>query len=368
MNILHISVRADFGGGPEHLYRQVIGQVENHSLNVFIACPDDYPYFERYSDVISESKVLVIPHRKFNIFRLFKLIKFVCVNKIDIIHSHGKGAGLYGRLLSLFSNIPSVHTFHGLHVGEYSNVKKRIYIGIEKVLGLSTERVICVSDSEFESLKSERIVPAKKLIQINNGVKVPDSIPSRVIGSPLNILSVNRFDTQKNPELLIAIAEAIKTSPLYNKVKISVIGVGDKFNNCQQSINDKGLNDVISLLGPSTSPRTNMAEADAFLSTSRWEGMPLAVLEAMSEGLPIIATRVAGNMDVMEDNVEGVFFNDDDATDALIGIEKILSDGFRLKCSDAARKSVVDNYSVSKMVNETVRVYKDIVSSVFRNK
>ena len=51
-----------------------------------------------------------------------------------------------------------------------------------------------------------------------------------------------------------------------------------------------------------------MSESDIFLSTSRWEGMPLAVLEAMSEGLPIVATKVSGNDDVMQNGVEGVIF------------------------------------------------------------
>ena len=82
MNILHVSVRADFGGGPEHLYQQVLGQVKNHSVNACIACPNDYPYYKRYSDAVGESKVVIIPHRKFNFLRLFKLIQFVYFNKI----------------------------------------------------------------------------------------------------------------------------------------------------------------------------------------------------------------------------------------------------------------------------------------------
>ena len=361
MNILHISVRSDFGGGPEHLYQQVLDQVENHFMNVFIACPDDYPYYDRYSNAVGKTKIVIIPHRKFNILRLFKLIKFVNYNKIDIIHSHGKGAGLYGRLIRIFSGIPCVHTFHGLHVGEYSNLKKCIYIALEWFLGVFTKRVICVSHGELESIKSEGIVPANKLIQIDNGVKVPDSVHARVLRSPLKILAVNRFDDQKNPELLIAIADAIKTSPLHGKVKILVIGDGDRFNECQKSIDDKSLNDILTLYGPTSNPRKFMAEADAFLSTSRWEGMPLAVLEAMSEGLPVVATSVVGNVDVMKDHVEGVFFKDDDALSALLALEKILSNEFRSKCSDAARKSVIENYSVSKMVNETVQAYKDIL-------
>lgn len=361
MNILHISVRADFGGGPEHIYQQILDQFKRHNIRPFLACPNDYPYYERYSTIVGSENIVVIPHRKFNVFKLFSILKFIRANKIDAVHSHGKGAGLYGRLISIVLGIPCVHTFHGLHVGEYSSLKKHIYIALEKFLGVFTKVVICVSNGELENIKSEGIVQVNKLIQIDNGVKVPDIAHSRALRSPLNILAINRFDEQKNPELLIAIADGIKNSSLYGKVKILVIGEGDKFNQCQKSIDDKRLNEILILYGPTTNPRKFMAEADAFLSTSRYEGMPLAVLEAMSEGLPVVATKVVGNEDVMQDHVEGVFFKDDDAESALVALEKILSNEFRLKCSDAARKSVVENYSVSKMVNKTVKVYQDIL-------
>jgi glycosyltransferase involved in cell wall biosynthesis len=363
MKILHISVRADFGGGPEHMLQQITDQIDRHDSDVFLACPNDYPYYERYCDKVGEENIVVIPHRKFHVFKLLKLIKFALSNKIDIIHSHGKGAGIYGRFLCMFTGIPCVHTFHGLHVGEYSNLKKRIYIGLERFFGIFTKQVICVSEGELDSIKSERIVPGKKLIQIDNGVKVPDRIQLKPVRSPLQILAVNRFDDQKNPELLIAIAERIKDSYLYDKLKITVIGEGDRFSQCQKAIEDKNIGDILTLFGSTTNPRKFMAEADAFLSTSRWEGMPLAVLEAMSEGLPVVATKVVGNNDVMQDQVEGVFFKDDDAQSALLALEKILDDEFRSKCSEAAFKTVMENYSVSKMVKETVQVYQNILTS-----
>lgn len=360
MNVLHISVRADFGGGPEHVFQQAQDQLKEHNIGVYLACPEDYPYFSRYSSLVSPDKIFSIPHRKFDFTRLCRLVSFVRRNKIDVIHSHGKGAGLYGRLLCLVTGIPCVHTFHGLHVGEYSNFKKRIYILLERLLGLLTRYVICVSNGELNSIEAERIVNANKLIQIDNGVNVPDSTPKRAPKPLVNILAVNRYDDQKNPELLINISDAIKSSKLYGVVKILVIGDGDRFSVINKSVDKKSLHDVIKLYGPTPEPRAFMKEADVFLTTSRWEGMPLAVLEAMSEGLPVLATKVVGNIDVMEDMVQGVFYNDDDAKSALDAIEKMIDPEFRSKCSHAAYRHVLDNYSVSKMVKETVNIYRKL--------
>ena len=104
-----------------------------------------------------------------------------------------------------------------------------------------------------------------------------------------------------------------------------------------------------------------MSESDIFLSTSRWEGMPLAVLEAMSEGLPLVATKVSGNDDVMQNGVEGLFFKNNDASSAILAIEKMMNQEFRLSCSKAAHKNILKNFSVTKMVNETVYLYKTIL-------
>ena len=361
MNILHISVRADFGGGPEHLYQQISCQLEYHDIQTFIACPDDYPYFSRYLNFVERDKILIIPHRKFSMFNFFKILWCVFYYKIHIIHSHGKGAGIYGRLLNFFSGIPCVHTFHGLHVGEYSIFKKRMYIYLERMLGKFTEKIICVSLSELKNINSEGIVPFYKLAHIDNGVKNSESVTQRPLRSKLKILSVNRYDDQKNPELLIAIAKSIKASTLYGKLEILVIGDGQKFSRCKKDILDKNLDDVITLHGPTTNPRQFMAEADIFLSTSRWEGMPLAVLEAMSEGAAILATNVVGNSDVIQHCVEGFLFNDNDPLDALKGLQALSNSDFRNKCALAARKSVSKKYSVKKMVESTVELYKEVL-------
>jgi glycosyltransferase involved in cell wall biosynthesis len=214
MKVLHVSARADFGGGPEHMYQQVLGQVEVHDIKCFLACPDDYPYYDRYLDAVGSENIFLIPHRKFNMLSLLNLIRFVRKNKIEIIHSHGKGAGVYSRLLSVFLGVSCIHTFHGLHVGEYSKISKYLYIGLEHTFSFFTTRIICVSSGELESIVSESIAPREKLVQIDNGVKVPVRVESRSKSSQLKVLAVNRFDDQKNPELLVGIASAIKASSM----------------------------------------------------------------------------------------------------------------------------------------------------------
>ena len=99
--ILLISVRADFGGGPEHIYRLV--QKLKDEIEIYIACPNDYPYWNRYERLVNAERMIRIPHRKFKLYAVSSLIFFLHKHQIDLIHSHGKGAGIYGRTLRLIS-------------------------------------------------------------------------------------------------------------------------------------------------------------------------------------------------------------------------------------------------------------------------
>ncbi len=208
--IIHITVRADFGGGPEHIFRltkQLLGE-----FDFYFAAPNDFPYYDRYSQMCGSEKLITIPHRKFRIKTLIELIKFVNTKKIDIVHSHGKGAGIYGRLLGAFTKAKVVHTFHGLHIGSYNSIQKSLYLLIEKILSLFTDAFVNVSAGENELIRRYKVANKNKLRIINNGVEIPTNIvsPDMFYQTPKTIITFTRFDYQKNTELLISIILQLK--------------------------------------------------------------------------------------------------------------------------------------------------------------
>ena len=108
LRVLHITSRSDFGGGPEHLYQQIL--LQKSEINLFVAAPKQYPYFNKFRDITGEKNICRIDDRSFSIFDLIKLKNFVRKNKINLIHSHGKGAGLYSRLLTFFLGIKTSYS------------------------------------------------------------------------------------------------------------------------------------------------------------------------------------------------------------------------------------------------------------------
>ena len=115
--ILLITARADHGGGPRHILDLLKSFRAPHFV-FFIAAPNQEPYFPQFKNL--SHGTLEIPPRSFSVLTLFKLLRFVRLHEVNVVHSHGRGAGLYSRILALlfyFQQRPTrvLHTFHGIH-------------------------------------------------------------------------------------------------------------------------------------------------------------------------------------------------------------------------------------------------------------
>ncbi|SEW42013.1 Glycosyltransferase involved in cell wall bisynthesis [Cognatiyoonia koreensis] len=355
LRMLAITVRADIGGGPEHLFQ--LGSNFSADVDLLIACPNEPPYWDRFTSIVGPQNMTVIPHRAFSFSVLFRLARYIRARKVDVIHSHGKGAGLYGRALSLLTGAKSLHTFHGLHVGEYGPAKKWMYLTLERLMGLLTAATITVSESERRAILAHGLVTPTKLYLVQNGVVVPETLRPEVKNDILRIIAVSRFDFQKNADLLIDIAAGLKKTG--KPFHLTILGQGEGYDAIATRIVQEGLTQNLTLAGPHSTPRDVFRKNHFFLSTSRWEGMPLAVLEAMSEGLCPVVTRVNGHVDLIDSGTNGLLFETaEEAVEALVST----SANERSRMGDCARQNVAENYAVSRMAAATESIAASLVS------
>ena len=366
MKLLAISVRSDFGGGPEHLYRLM--EAVGAQVDVCAALPNDIPYWQRIGNLSNVSSLVEIPHRSIGISHLRSLSKIIVERDIQLLHSHGKGAGIYARALSLLTGRPCVHTFHGLHVGEYGALQKQAYLCLERLMGVVTNSAISVSEGEAQKILASGIISRRKLHVIENGVIVPDLAPLRLPAGthfdPLRVVAVSRSDVQKNAELLLPIAHILEKASKSGgpEVRITVLGTGDGLEDLRAKVAAEGLSWRLELIGPHSAPREVFRTSDVFLSTSRWEGMPLAVLEAMSEGLPVVATNVVGNRDVLRDGVGGLLYPSEDSAAGAKALLQLANPEVRNRLGAEARARVETRYSVTRMAKRTLEVYRDALA------
>ncbi len=196
--ILCISLRSDYGGGPSHMYDLVTGL--NSSFEKYVACPVQKPFYDMYKK--SDTKLFPLPVRAFSLHRFVELLQYTRRNNIDIIHSHGKGAGIYSRLLGLLTKTPVVHTFHGIHYEKYSYIKQRFYFILERCLSLLTKYIINVSDAEYHEGLRMKLFPESKARVIYNGVDTERLLKSDVDKKLKNLIN----SIKKNNILICTVA------------------------------------------------------------------------------------------------------------------------------------------------------------------
>lgn len=361
IRILQITLRADYGGGPEHLYR-----LTNHlagDFDFFFAAPDDEPYFAKFSAIAGSDNIKKVPHRKFSIIALFGLWSFILHHNIRLIHSHGKGAGIYGRLLSLMTLRPCIHTFHGLHTDRYGGLKKKLYILLEKILSSLSSAVIAVSEGEAAALRQNGIAAGNKLHVIENGIEIPDlSSPSDTAKpKPFEVLTVTRFDYAKNSLLAADIMLELQKAGRLGEFMFVFAGSGEDEGKLKDLLEQSGIAEYSTFLGFVPDLRSAYMRAFCYLSTSRWEGMPLSVLEAMSYRLPVIATDVRGNNNVVEHSKTGFLYLPDSPKAAADFIIRLADNpGETRQVGMEAGNSVERRFSINTMTAKTSNLYNSI--------
>ena len=360
MKILFITLRADHGGGPKHV-DLLINNLSNN-IEIFLASPQDKPYYDLWSESKRVKDMFVLPHRKFSAKKLLKLNKFIKDNDVKIIHSHGKGAGIYSRMLKILNpRLKVVHTLHGVHIGEYGFLKKRVYIFLERFLALFTDKFINVSNNENSICLKHGLFKKNKSEIIYNGIKAllrEDSSRKKfnLYGKKV-VTTISRFDYAKNMALAYEIAKNFKDG-----ADIIFLWLGDGGDRAKfESMAKKdGVNIIFT--GFTDEIAAYLSATDIYLSTSRWEGLPYALIEAQSLGIPIVATNVVGNNEVVENGKSGVLF--ESAQQAHQNIEILLNDEkIYGKMQNQAQLNFKDKFDISVMIRKVEKIYEHVIKN-----
>lgn len=358
MKILFITSRADVGGGPQHI-RLLIESLKNDDggMAIYLACPNDKPFFFIFSEMLGTDKVITIPHRKLSIRSLLALQKFIKRERIEALHSHGKGAGTYSRILRILNpGMKVIHTFHGFHVGSYGKAKTFFYKLYESIAALLTNAMICVSQTEFEQIKRSLIFGKNKLTLIPNGVSIPEQTKEREFSEEIIVLMISRFDYQKNTqEGIEAFLKAKDKTP--SKIRLVILGEGDDRALLMQKYAGER---SIEMPGNTSDVSGWLDRSHLYLNSSRWEGLSLGILEAMATGIPVLASAVVGNIDCIEPGKNGELYKSGDAEEAGSLLSKMLSDlDYYKELARSARKTAEEKYNVELMTQKTRSLYKN---------
>ena len=342
LSILHITARADHSGGPRHVYDAVRGL--RARADVFVACPREPPFWDRYVGLVGSERVYEIPHRRLSLAALASLGALVRREKIGIVHSHGRGAGFYGRLLARLTNGQSVHSFHGLHTNAGWRGRE------ERWLARGSAALVAVSISEADRARTLGAEVAAKVVLIPNGVDIPLALQA-MSGMILQVVGIMRLDAEKSPSLFVEICRRL---PEIAGLRYRVLGGGPLL----QSL--RGCS-AVEFVGAVDEPRDFLTNDSIYLATSKGEGLSLAMLDAMAAGVPVVVSAVPGHTDLIQDDVNGLLFPYGDAARAAEQILRLVQDEeLRQRLRHAAWKTVNESHRVEQMIERLLKLYERI--------
>lgn len=359
--VLLITARADLGGGPRHI--ELLLQQWGRRVDARLACPPDWPYWSRYRE-LTGSPVVEIPHRRFSLLALRRLQRYAQEHGIELVHAHGKGAGVYARLLGRLTGIPAILTPHGIHLPQ-GRVRRYLYRTYERLSARWLTRIVFVSNAERSLAASQHLWPQLRNVVIPNGVPEVSDVERerlRELGScrlaglrrPVAI-SVLRANYQKNPQALLRLARAIPD--------MEFVWIGATEASMRSYLGRALLPGNVHLYGECDLAMELMAAADVYVSTSRWEGLPLSALEAMALGMPVVLSDIAAHRELVVSGVTGRLLPEHDHDGAVAVLRQSSSSEPDQKTMGIrARQVHRENFTAARMADDLLTLYEEVIA------
>jgi len=305
--------------------------------------------------------------------------------KFDIVHSQSTSG--FGFVKFSHEKIPFTVTLHGTIKNEIKSALnsksikgfvvasylflKWIVGPVDKITFKKADKIIAVSNELAEDIKRQYKVPEKKLVVIPNGIDVSKFKPMSVedlreklgLAGEKVIVSVGAISKQKGFHLLLKILPDILRE--YKNVRLIIVGTGPYLQKLKGMAVKLGIENHVIFAGRVSDEELpkyyNLADVFAF-PTLRMEGLPLVVPEAMACEKPVIASRIGGIPTVIENNKDGILIEPGNLKELKERIMEVLRDEeLAKKLGKNARKKVVERFSLDRMVEDTIKVYKEVL-------
>ena len=283
----------------------------------------------------------------------------------DIVHTHLAKAGTLGRIAARIAGVPIViHTYHGtVFRGYFGSLRSRIFLAIERAVARLSTRLIAITASQRRELIELGIGDASKVVEIPLGLELQPFIdaPSRVEARALLGLTpeepvvaiVTRLVPIKDVGLFLqAVARlALPATAL-------IVGDGELRADLEAEAARLGIAASCRFLGWRRDVGSVYASADVVVLTSRNEGSPVSMIEAMAAGRAVVCTDVGGVRDVVTSGKTGILVPCGDADAVARAIDGLLTDpAARERLGAEARRAVFPRYDVSRLLTDITTLY-----------
>lgn len=376
--ILYLITQSEWGGAQRYVFD--LAKSLKGEYNVLVAFGEQGESGELAEKLKSENiKFFTLKNLKRSIIPAADLLSLLEIRKLikkikpEIVHLNSSKVSILGSLACVFLKSKVIYTAHGWVFNEpLPNWQKLFYKYAEKITALRKDKIICVSNFDYNLALTERITSSKKIIAINNGIADTNLLERQAAREKLqsnknNILfnikdddivigSIGNLYRTKGYEFLINAAKIMEN---YKKnLKFIIVGDGSEKQELASLIKQLNLSSSVLLAGRINDSAKLLKAFDIYICSSVKEGLSYTIIEAMSAGLPIIATKVGGNEELITDNQEGLIIRPANSEELAKAIIKLLNDSDLAKRFGVAAQLKSKNYfTEEKMIQQTKALY-----------
>ena len=289
------------------------------------------------------------------------LCRIIKENNIELIACHSSKSGLIGRVCAKIMGIKSVYTLHGVQFAPGVATVKRMYVWLFEILARPfSQHVIAVSYCDARLALRSHIISKKRLSVIPNSVNDRGSVNSnRKFLLPLKIVVPARLDKQKDHRTLLKALSKLK----HKDWMVDLLGDGPYDQNLKAFVDELGISDKVNFAGLVPNVIPFMEQSDLVMLITHYEGLPIAILEAISLGIPVIASDVGGVSEAVIDGENGFLVERKDVEGIMESLNTLFENPEILKkMSLSSRQHYLDNYSFGKFAADTTSLYRSLVS------
>lgn len=362
INVLYVIWSLGLGGAERVVINLALG-LDKNRFKLLVCCLNDKGVF---AEELEKAGIEVIPlHKKgkWDITVVGKLAGIIRRKKIDIVHTHLWGANFWGRLAAVLCRVPVIiATEHNEDVW-----KPRVFLLADKALAYVTDKIVAVSQSVRGFYVQQAGIRAEKIQVIYNGVDVGEPpTANRDIRKSIGLSSddtvlaiIGRLVEQKGHKYLF---EALRQLNGKYNIKLLVVGDGPLRVGAglapARNAGARQVSERIIFLGLRKDVREILGVTDILVMPSTREGLSIVALEAMAQGVPIVATMVGGNSELIINGETGLLVRPKDAQELKKALIELLENKeTRARMSANAQLRVREKFSLDAMIEATERLY-----------
>jgi glycosyltransferase involved in cell wall biosynthesis len=292
-----------------------------------------------------------------------ELVRLFRREQPEIVHASSSKAGVLARLAAVAAGVPiRIFTVHGWAFAAYSGLPSTIYRAADRVASGLTTMTICVSEHERAMGLRAGTCRSDRTVVIPNAVDVAAAPRARHERRPPRLITVGRLKAPKDFPTLV---RAVGALPPAAFDELLVVGDGPDRGPLAGEVSSLGLDGRIRLLGERADVPALLADADVFVLSSRSEGLPVSVIEAMAAGLPVVASAVGGLHELVVDGETGLLVRPGDPEALADALGHLLADpDYCRQLGDAGRARAETRFDLAPFRRAHVDLYRRELAAI----